>query len=175
MMGWGELRVIIARRGGTDAGDRARLERLAREASGNPSLILTRRCSHCGSSGHGAPFAPGLFVSLSRAVDTVVFALSPEPVGIDIESVENVALADIDRVAFTPAERARIAASPASRLMRAELWAGKEAVLKLRGTGLRVEPSSFQLADVSEAVHPFTPRPGLVGAVAGAGRVVLLR
>ena len=178
----GEIRVVIALRGATDADDRGTLTRLARQASGIPTLTLSRRCAHCGSNDHGRPQVRGLFVSLSRSSDTVAFAISREPVGIDIESMKAIARADIDSLAFTRAELVRIAVSTAPDRLRAELWTGKEAVLKLRGTGLRVEPASIELADVAEALHPFTlhhglvgaVHHGLVGAVAGAGRMTLV-
>ena len=172
----GEIRIVVAARAATEAEDRTLHEILARDASGNPALTLSRRCAVCGSCKHGAPTvdAPGLFVSLSRAGGLAAFALSAAPVGVDIESVAAVARGDIDSVAFTSKERERVASSGRADLLRAQLWAGKEAVLKLRGTGLHVEPSSFELVETREARHPFAPGPGLVGVVAGAGRLTLI-
>ena len=176
LLAGGEIRVVVTARGATEAEDRTLHELLAREASGNPVLTLSRRCAVCGSHAHGAPTvdAPGLFVSLSRAGGLVAFALSAAPVGVDIESVAAVARRDIDSVAFTSKERERLASSGRADLLRAELWAGKEAVLKLRGTGLRVEPSSFELAKSRETRHPFAPGSGLVGVAAGTGRLTLI-
>ena len=169
----GEVWVAVRARGTTDADDREQLRGLARRASGVSSLTLSRRCSHCGGDDHGAPFVDvlGLFVSLSRASDTVAFAVSHAPVGIDIESVAAVARRDLDQVAFTAAERTRLASACQPDLLRSQLWAGKEAVVKLRGTGLRIDLDSFELADVAEHLHPFDAGPGLVGVVAGVGHL----
>ena len=169
----GEVWVAVRTRGTTDADDREQLHGLASRASGVSSLTLSRRCSHCGGDDHGAPSVDvlGLFVSLSRASDTVAFAVSHAPVGIDIESVRAVARRDLDPVAFTAAERARLASASQPDLLRSQLWAGKEAVAKLRGTGLRLDPSSFELADACEQLQPFDAGPGLVGVVAGVGHL----
>lgn len=169
----GEIRVVVSARGATDAEDRAVLEELARQASGIPSLTLSRRCPNCGRRDHGAPAVdqPGLFVSLSRSSGKVAFAVSGAPVGIDIENVASVALHDLGEVAFTSAERLRLASATDPDRLAAELWTGKEAVLKLRGTGLRVDPGGFELTDAIEPVHLFDAGATLVGSVAGAGRL----
>ena len=51
-----------------------------------------------------------------------------------------------DDVALTPAERQLLAALPPEEAMpwRAAAWARKEALLKARGTGLRVDPASVE-------------------------------
>lgn len=89
---------------------------------------------------HGKPFlADGPAFNLSHGGDWVAVVVGRVAVGVDIEplrgDVDHDALA---RQCFSPAERdAWRAAGPAMRVHGfAQLWARKEAYLKMRGTGL---------------------------------------
>jgi len=82
-------------------------------------------------------------VSLSRTEGLVAVALAESGViGIDVESLDQMARADIDDVAFHPAERGVLAHLNAHErnLHSTLLWAAKEAILKAAGTGLTVAP-----------------------------------
>ncbi|WP_224049179.1 4'-phosphopantetheinyl transferase superfamily protein [Arthrobacter sp. NicSoilB4] len=67
-------------------------------------------------------------------------------VGVDLEHSSGVGFPGFDDVALTPAERRLLAAVAPEEAMawRAAAWARKEALLKARGTGLRVEPASVE-------------------------------
>jgi phosphopantetheine--protein transferase-like protein len=67
-----------------------------------------------------------------------------EDVGIDIEKIEPRTDAFTD-LAFTPRERELAGDDPANRdAQLARLWAAKEAVAKLRGTGI-TDPKRFEV------------------------------
>ncbi|TFC72480.1 4'-phosphopantetheinyl transferase superfamily protein [Cryobacterium sp. TMS1-20-1] len=172
-------------------------------------VTIAQRCERCGGA-HGKPRVlrpPGTFASLSRAASTVAVAVSlAGPIGVDIESVSAVGRAGFDDVAFNGPERLALRAVPmaARDRVRATLWTAKEAVLKLSGAGLTVDPreltvvypkaaasvfvmeprwqllswpgASLDLADLHLA--GFDAGPGLVGTVAILGpeapRIVLL-
>lgn len=108
-------------------------------------VAIEQRCGHCGGC-HGRPrvLAPhGVHLSLSRAGTAVVVAVSlVGPIGVDIESVGKVARAGYDDVAFNAAERSALHSLPVAEQDRARAthWTAKEAVLKLSGEGLRVDP-----------------------------------
>ncbi|TFB85318.1 4'-phosphopantetheinyl transferase superfamily protein [Cryobacterium algoricola] len=155
--GAGEVVVLVAPRGQTDAADRALLAATAAEVLGlDPASVrVFRRCPHCGSTEHGVPSletaAPGsaphpaVHLSLSRAVDQVAVAVSfAGPVGVDIESVDAVTRSPVADVLLSPRERA--AASPPNGLELAGIWCAKEAILKSTGDGLRVDPRDLTLA-----------------------------
>ncbi|WP_158251218.1 4'-phosphopantetheinyl transferase superfamily protein [Cryobacterium sp. Y11] len=129
-------------------------------------------------------------MSLSRAGDTVAVAVSLfGPIGVDIESVSAVGRAGFDDVAFNAVERSALQAVHVGERdrVRAMLWTSKEAVLKLSGEGLTVDPRELSVGwdeggasvvltwpsasiDVSQ-VHlaSFDAAPGLVGTVAVLG------
>ena len=162
------------------------------------AVAVEQRCERCGGA-HGRPrvLRPlGTFVSLSRAADTVAVAVSVAgPIGVDIESVSAVGRAGFDDVAFNTGERAALAALPvgARDRVRARLWACKEALLKLSGEGLTVDPQELTVAWVEAGasvlltapqlldwpgatldlarlhLSSFDPGPGLVGTLAVLG------
>ncbi|MDJ0377085.1 4'-phosphopantetheinyl transferase superfamily protein [Cryobacterium sp. PH31-L1] len=109
------------------------------------AVTIEQRCERCGGA-HGRPrvLAPsGIFVSLSRADSAVVVAVSlAGPIGVDIESLAAVDRAGFDDVAFNAFERSQLAGLPAGEQGRARavLWTTKEALLKLSGEGLTVDP-----------------------------------
>jgi 4'-phosphopantetheinyl transferase len=101
-----------------------------------------RLCPTCGSHGHGRPWVSGAYASLSRSGPHLLTAVSVErAVGVDVESVDAVTRhwspGDVlhrGERADTPAERART-------------WCAKEALLKLRGTGLLVPMTDVRLEE----------------------------
>ena len=123
-------------------------------------LTAAYSCPECGTGpelDHGRPGyllrgAPaGLLVSLSRSHGRALLAAGPAGagggmVGVDLEHSSGVGFPGFDDVALTPAERKLLAALAPEEAMpwRAAAWARKEALLKARGTGLRVEPSSVE-------------------------------
>lgn len=163
----GDVLVVVAPRGATDAADRHLLASAAAWVLGvDPRTVsIERTCERCGGS-HGRPVvtvprgaagrtplagpphagpphAGPLHASLSRAADSVAIALTfAGPVGIDIESVEAVSRADFDQVAFGASELSALRSVPPADASwaRAVLWTAKEAVLKCTGAGLRVDP-----------------------------------
>jgi 4'-phosphopantetheinyl transferase len=82
--------------------------------------------------------------------------------------------AGFDDVALTPAERQVLAGLPPDRaaLWRTAAWARKEALLKARGTGLRVDPASVEAfaepADGSVLIELDTAGLGLPAGFAAA-------
>jgi phosphopantetheinyl transferase len=105
---------------------------LSNEPSGQPVVAL---------AGRAEPSA--LAVSISHKDDAAVAIVGDgEDVGIDLERIapRTGAFADL---AFTPAERALAEARGGDEGM-ARLWAAKEAVAKLRGTGL-TDPKKLEV------------------------------
>jgi 4'-phosphopantetheinyl transferase len=106
----------------------------------------------------------GCAFSMSRSEDLVLVAMADAgEIGADVERLRS--LPDLDALAercLTPAERAALAALPPAErdlaFMRA--WTRKEACLKALGTGLRIEPSTFDagLHAVDGAVRIDTPQ-----------------
>ncbi|TFD10343.1 4'-phosphopantetheinyl transferase superfamily protein [Cryobacterium sp. TMT1-66-1] len=115
------------------------------------AVTIEQRCERCGGA-HGRPrvLTPGgVHVSLSRAGRTVVVAVSQVgPIGVDLESVASVARAGFDDVAFNADERTALAELPVNKRdrARAALWTTKEALLKLSGEGLTVDPREVTVA-----------------------------
>lgn len=187
------VHVFLGPRGVTDAADRIRLRAAVAEVAGpalaeGTSVGLEQRCARCGGP-HGrarvvSPAAcTGWGVSLSRAGASVAVAVSPSgPVGIDIESVDALARRSVDDVAFTRSELRGLRGlhPPDVPRARTRLWTIKEAVLKMTGDGLNVDPRDLALSPTGTLLSwpsaPFPlPRlrllafeagPGLVGTVA---------
>jgi 4'-phosphopantetheinyl transferase len=102
----------------------------------------------------------GLGLSLSRSHGWALLAAGPGgavcpagaagdaavTVGVDLEHSSGVTFPGFDDVALTPAERQLLAALTPDQatLWRTAAWARKEALLKARGTGLRIEPASVE-------------------------------
>ena len=151
---------------GTPADDHALLAALASRLLGRP-VPVSHYCAHCGGTDHGQPRVDGAFVSLSRAGGLIAIAASLDgPVGVDIESVERVAAAGFDDVAFGAPERDAIARADDPDALRARFWTTKEAVLKARGTGLRGDPRLIDASEPMAGVESSAPRPGYTLTVA---------
>ncbi|HSL37400.1 MAG TPA: 4'-phosphopantetheinyl transferase superfamily protein, partial [Arthrobacter sp.] len=120
-------------------------------------------CPDCGTGpelDHGRPGyrlgqgPAGLVLSLSRSHGWALLAAGPAApvrpdgvaIGIDLEHSAGVMFPGFDDVALTPAERQVLAALAPDQatLWRTAAWARKEALLKARGTGLRMEPASVE-------------------------------
>jgi 4'-phosphopantetheinyl transferase len=109
--------------------------------------------------------ARGLCFSLARSADIAVIALSDGlETGVDVEHGHPLFVSDDFReLALTARERAALdRMPPALRAPAARRWwVRKEAVLKALGTGLRVPPSSIDVADPFPVTSP--------GAIEGLG------
>ena len=87
---------------------------------------------------HGKPFLanhPEVHFNLSHCKNGIAVAVDFSPVGIDIESFRKSNLALINKT-MNPAEAAWIRASGDPVEAFTQYWTKKEAVVKLRGTGL---------------------------------------
>lgn len=129
---------------------------LARELGVAPVELprLTRSCQHCGGP-HGPPRLPGARVtaSLSRADGVVAVGWARTPGAVPAPAV-GLDVVDPDRpppdpaAVLHPRERARgldgHARTVGSEHLR-RAWARKEAVLKVSGHGLAVDPASLDL------------------------------
>lgn len=136
---------------------------------------------------HGAP--AGLILSLSRSRGWALLAAGRAgaargtgaagmTLGIDLEHSSGVMFPGFDDVALTAAERQLLVALPPEQAMpwRASAWARKEALLKARGTGLRIDPASVEAfavpADGAAVVDLDTVALGLPAGFAAALAVV---
>lgn len=101
---------------------------------------------------HGAP--TGLSLSLSRSRGWALLAAgravgpgsAGATIGIDLEHSSGAMFPGFDDVALTPAERQLLTELPPDQAdhWRTAVWARKEALLKARGTGLRLDPCSVE-------------------------------
>jgi acyl transferase domain-containing protein/phosphopantetheinyl transferase len=88
---------------------------------------------------------PPLTISVAHRAEAGVAIARPGPCGIDVEEVTPRAESTV-AAALGPAERALLAARDGDAdLWFARFWTAKEAVAKLRGTGLRGEPRDFEV------------------------------
>lgn len=84
-------------------------------------------------------------ISVAHRAETGVAIARFGPCGIDVEEVAPRVESTVD-AAFGPAERALFAAQEGDPdVWFARFWTAKEAVAKLRGTGLRGEPRDFEV------------------------------
>lgn len=87
---------------------------------------------------HGKPFLrehPDIQFSISHCRVAVGCLLSTRPCGFDVERIRR-AKPELVRYTMSPAEADEIFASPCPDIAFTRLWTQKEAVLKLRGTGI---------------------------------------
>ncbi len=87
----------------------------------------------------GKPFLadyPHIHFNMSHCTEAAVCAISPHPIGIDVERIraynESVA-----RYTMNDEEMRQILSSPHPDIAFIRLWTMKEALLKLRGTGIK--------------------------------------
>lgn len=78
---------------------------------------------------------PEIFFNISHCREAIAVAVSSSPVGIDIESLRE-ADASLIRYTMNEEEAAAITSGADPKLEFIKYWTRKEAVLKLRGTGI---------------------------------------
>ncbi len=98
-----------------------------------------RQTLRFGYGEYGKPYLielPQLHFNISHCARAVMCAVGDEPVGCDVETIPGEACGDVMDVCFSPEEKKRTeeAEDPAVEFTRT--WTRKEALLKLRGTGL---------------------------------------
>ena len=96
--------------------------------SENPTFIIGE---------HGKPSLkeyPHLHFNLSHCSHAIACVISSSPVGIDVESIDRKVSDSLIRHTMSPEEQAIIKQDP---LHFFRLWTQKEALVKLRGTGLQ--------------------------------------
>jgi 4'-phosphopantetheinyl transferase len=143
-------------------------ERVAALHGASPRDVLVgRACPRCGSDAPGRPWARigrlEVPVSLSRCGEHLLTAVAPDgAVGVDLEAIAAVGRGWDEELVLHPSERGRRA--PRTPAARAAVWARKEAVLKLLGTGLATPMSAVALAE--HDVRDLPAPPGHVAALA---------
>ena len=87
---------------------------------------------------HGKPFIKDhpIHFNISHCKRGIAVAVSPSPIGIDIESIQRGINESLVKRVMNEAEREEIVNHKQPKLDFTRLWTRKEAVLKLRGTGL---------------------------------------
>lgn len=105
---------------------------------GNPMLIIGE---------HDKPSLShsNLQISISHCSKGVAAAVDERPVGIDIERIQSSVKDDLCRYVLNEREYASILASDKPEVEFTRLWTMKEALLKLKGTGL---VASAELKDI---------------------------
>jgi 4'-phosphopantetheinyl transferase len=121
------------------------------------SIVLSRRCAHCGDAAHGKPFVsapdpPRPFsFSVSHTREKALLAASGREVGVDIERISGGSRhrRALDAV-LSEADRRFVLGLPDRERRRAryDMWARKEAYLKGIGLGLTGEMQGVSVADV---------------------------
>ena len=133
--------------------------------------LLDEGCPRLEHDDKGAPYLPDhpdLTVSISHCRTAVAVALSPEGrVGIDVECRRKIGDDLIERVC-TAEEQAAVRASADPVMAFLQLWTRKEAVLKMRGTGIQGFGSMVQalVSDDSVVKDLVTEIPDTVAALA---------
>ncbi len=139
------------------------LRRLLGACLGRPpgEIELTRApCPLCGGP-HGRPVVAdaALHFSLSHSDGLVLLAVAGVPVGVDVERLPELRVADGIVPRLHPAEAAELSVLPPGERRAAfgRLWTRKEAYLKGLGTGLARDLSADY---VGAGVHPRREPPG---------------
>lgn len=111
---------------------------MLRELLGAVSPTLDGQMPEFTYNEHGKPFLAGredYFFSISHTKTAILVAISGQPIGVDVEQIRTPSDGLIQKT-MNPEEQALIAASPSPAQTFTSLWTQKEAVLKLRGTGI---------------------------------------
>ena len=134
----GMARRIVARQLGCREEDVA----IAHDAAGRPLLDLPRET--------------GLHLSLATRAGIVAVGLARQPLGVDVEQVDEQAAPPRDLL--HPDERRALAEVDTTQRARsfARLWAAKEAYVKALGSGFRRAPESFAVSLLSETAFRVT-------------------
>lgn len=108
-----------------------------------------------GHNEHGKPFLidyPDVHFNLSHCKNGVAVAVSDQPVGIDIESFHD-ASESLVRYTMNEEEQRIIRESDDPARVFTEYWTKKEAVFKLRGTGITHDLHGLLLGDEEVETH----------------------
>lgn len=131
----------------------------------------------------GKPQVAGLEFNLSHSGDLVAYAVSDQPVGIDVEQVRSMDVAGIIQRFFAPGEFAAWQKLPLAEQELAffRTWTVKEAYLKAIGTGLHTPLSEVEVSINQDSpvilqapdrenwqLHPISLPIGYVGALVTA-------
>lgn len=114
-------------------------------------------------SEHGKPYLPShpdIHFSISHCKEAVGCFLSNRPCGLDIERIRT-AKPDLVRHTMSPQESEKIFTSPFPDIVFTRLWTQKEAVLKLKGTGLVddlhsvLKPDNLKDIEIQTTENPY--------------------
>jgi 4'-phosphopantetheinyl transferase len=123
---------------------------------------VERTCDRCGRP-HGKPRITGydVHVSVSHSGDRVAVATAAVPVGVDVEQVRELPLAELGAHTLGPGERAADLAGFFT------YWARKESVVKATGDGLSVPLPGVLVSGPDEPARllGYRTRPGLVATM----------
>ena len=112
---------------------------------------------------HGKPFlqeCPDLFFSISHCKEAAGCLVADCPCGLDVECIRK-AKPDLVRHTMSPDETVRIFSNPFPDIAFSHLWTQKEAVLKLKGTGIIddlhsvLEPEKLQGLELHTVENPW--------------------
>jgi 4'-phosphopantetheinyl transferase len=139
-------------------------------------IEIDRRCPDCDRP-HGRPELPGhpdVDLSVSHSGGWIVCAVARGVrVGVDLQQADAPVGPELADLALSPAERSEWRRRGSDPAFFYRLWVAKEAVLKVRGVGLRVPMSTVVLDPHghtrAERVWPLTAPAGYSGAVAVRG------
>jgi 4'-phosphopantetheinyl transferase len=129
-------------------------------------VVIRTACALCGATDHGKPFIAPVptipappHVSVAHADDVVVVAVTAAgPVGVDVEPVDAARFDGFDAVALSDVEvAARGSQEPGGRV---RTWVRKEAVLKVTGLGLAIDPRQVVVSAAHEPPRVVEPPPG---------------
>ncbi len=142
----------------------------------DPAAVPVRRdCPRCGRP-HGRPVVDGygLHLSVTHSGERVGVAVAGVPVGLDVEQVRPVRVAELARMALGPGERA----VDADGFFR--YWTRKESAVKATGDGLTVPLTGVRVSPPDEPARllGYPDRAGLVATMrdldAGTGYAAAL-
>lgn len=125
-----------------------------------------------GRPGLAGPKAGGLQLSLATRAGVVAVALAEQPVGVDVERVEDAAEPPL--ASLHPRERRLLQALPPRQrpLAFAQLWSAKEAYVKALGTGFIIHaPEGFAVAYQAEGRF-LVEDPGALVTARGTARLM---
>lgn len=104
---------------------------------------------------HGKPYLPGhpeVHFSISHCKEAAGCLVADRPCGLDIERIRK-AKDDLVRHTMNPEEAESIFASPFPDIAFTSLWTQKEAVLKLKGTGIVDDLHSALMPDNLQGIE----------------------
>ncbi len=114
-----------------------------------------REMPEFGYGEYGKPFIKGqprLHFNISHCARAVMCVVGDAPVGCDVEVIPQEADGDVMDLCFSPEERKRTAAAENPAAQFTATWTRKEALLKLRGTGLDGNVRDVLLSPIAEGV-----------------------